>query len=66
IDCAETADGRLLVFEVDPAMVVHALDPVDLYPYKPAAMHKLFAAFRAMLLRAAGGREPAAAVAGYC
>jgi len=66
IDCAETADGRLLVFEVDPAMVVHALDPVELYPYKPAAMQKLFAAFRAMLLRAAGGREPAAAVAGYC
>lgn len=53
IDCAETADGRLLVFEVDHAMVVHAMDPVDLYPYKPATMHKLFAAFRAMLLKAA-------------
>ncbi|HEY4372013.1 MAG TPA: RimK family alpha-L-glutamate ligase [Burkholderiales bacterium] len=55
IDCAETADGRLLVFEVDPAMVVHAMDPVDLYPYKPAAMQRLFAAFRAMLYRAAAG-----------
>lgn len=53
IDCGETADGRLLVFEVDPAMVVHAMDPVDLYPYKPAAMQRLFAAFRAMLYRTA-------------
>jgi hypothetical protein len=66
IDCAEAADGRLLVFEVDPAMVVHALDPVELYPYKPAAMQKLFAAFRAMLLRHAVAREPAAALAGTC
>lgn len=53
IDCAESADGELLVFEVDPAMVVHAMDPVDLYPYKPAAMQRLFSAFRAMLYRRA-------------
>lgn len=52
IDCAETADGRLLVFEVDHAMVVHDMDPVDLYPYKPATIHKLFAAFRTMLVNA--------------
>lgn len=50
IDCSETPDGRLLVFEVDHAMVVHDMDPVDLYPYKPALMHKLFAAFRTLLL----------------
>lgn len=55
IDCAETADGRLLIFEVDPAMVVHAMDPVDVYPYKQAAMQKIFAAFRAMLIKAAEG-----------
>lgn len=53
IDCAETPDGDLLVFEVDPAMVVHATDPVEVYPYKQACMQKLFAAFRAMLLSAA-------------
>ncbi|MDD5328776.1 MAG: RimK family alpha-L-glutamate ligase [Sulfuricella sp.] len=58
IDCAETADGRLLIFEVDPAMVVHAMDPADVYPYKQAAMQKLFAAFRAMLAKAAE-RQPA-------
>ena len=51
IDCAETASGELLVFEVDPGAVVHAMDPVDLFPYKRAPMAKVFAAFRALLLR---------------
>lgn len=54
LDCAETPDGRLLVFEIDHAMVVHAMDPIDLYPYKQAVMHRLFAEFRAMLFRRAG------------
>lgn len=49
IDCAETPDGRLLIFEVDTGAVVHAMDPVDIYPYKPPQMRKVFAAFRAML-----------------
>jgi glutathione synthase/RimK-type ligase-like ATP-grasp enzyme len=49
IDCAETADGGLLVFEVDTAMLVHAMDAVDLYPYKQPQMRKVFAAFREML-----------------
>lgn len=53
IDCAETNDGQLLIFEVEHAMVVHAMDPVDIYPYKQAPMQKLFAAFRAMLISAA-------------
>lgn len=49
IDCGETSEGELLVFEADTAMLVHAMDPVDLYPYKQPAMRKLFEAFRAML-----------------
>lgn len=49
IDCAETQDGKLLIFEVDNAMIVHALDPVDLYPYKKPAMEKVFKAFRQLL-----------------
>jgi hypothetical protein len=53
IDCAETKDGRLLVFEADVAMIVHAMDPEDVYPYKKPAMAKLFAAFVAMLERKA-------------
>ena len=55
IDCAETQDGELLVFEADNAMIVHAMDAEALYPYKRPAMLKVFAAFRAMLARAAAG-----------
>jgi glutathione synthase/RimK-type ligase-like ATP-grasp enzyme len=52
IDCAETQDGCLLIFEVDSCMIVHALDPVDVYPYKQPQMHRLFEAFRQMLVSA--------------
>jgi glutathione synthase/RimK-type ligase-like ATP-grasp enzyme len=49
IDCAETADGQLLIFEIDNAMIVHGMDPVDMYPYKKPIMQKVFTAFRALL-----------------
>lgn len=52
IDCGETRDGKLLIFEVDSDMIVHAMDPVDMFPYKQEPMKKLFAAFRDMLLKA--------------
>lgn len=45
IDSAELPDGRLLVFEVDVAMVVHSMDSADIYPYKQVAMRRLFDAF---------------------
>ncbi len=45
IDCAELPDGRLLLFEADVAMIVHALDSTELFPYKKPAMDRLFAAF---------------------
>jgi hypothetical protein len=54
IDCAETRDGRLLVFEADSAAIVHLMDPPDLFPYKQPQMRKVFAAFDAMLHRRAG------------
>jgi hypothetical protein len=50
IDCGETPDGKLLVFEVDSGMTVHAMDPVDLFPYKQPQMRKVFRAFRQMLI----------------
>ncbi len=53
IDCAETPDGDLLLFEADVSMIVHALDPVDLYPYKRPQMARLFEAFEAMLRKKA-------------
>jgi hypothetical protein len=53
LDCAETSDGRLLLFEADVAMIVHSMDPPDLFPYKKPAMQKLFEAFRGLLRRSA-------------
>ncbi len=49
IDCGETKDGSLLIFEVDSNMIVHAIDPVDIFPYKQPQMRKVFGAFREML-----------------
>jgi hypothetical protein len=54
LDCGETRDGRLLVFEIDVAMIVHKMDPADMFPYKHIHMPKLFAAYQAMLRRVAG------------
>lgn len=51
IDCAETPDGKLLVFEADSNMVVHNMDGADKFAYKKVWMPKLFDAFTAMLLR---------------
>ena len=51
IDCAETADGQLLIFEADHCMVVHAMDPEDLFPYKQVHMLKVKNAFREYLFR---------------
>ena len=49
IDCAETPDGKLLVFELDSGAVVHSMDPVELFPYKAPQMHRVFEAFQRML-----------------
>jgi hypothetical protein len=49
IDCAELADGRLLLFEADVAMIVHALDRDSMFPYKKEPMAKLFSAFQTAL-----------------
>lgn len=49
IDCAETRDGDLLLFEIDHAMVVHAMDSETLFPYKKKAMQKVRDAFLELL-----------------
>ncbi|HEY1729837.1 MAG TPA: hypothetical protein VGG22_15795 [Candidatus Baltobacteraceae bacterium] len=48
IDCSVLEDGRVLIFEIDPAMIVHLVDSREMYPYKheyvpriPAALEKL-------------------------
>jgi hypothetical protein len=54
IDCAETKDGALLIFEADNTAIVHDMDPPSVYPYKPPQMQKIFKAVQAMLHRRAG------------
>lgn len=49
IDCAQTAEGKLLLFEADIAMIVHLMDSPTVFPYKVPQMRKLFADFGAML-----------------
>ncbi|OIR12359.1 hypothetical protein GALL_60580 [mine drainage metagenome] len=57
IDCAETQDGELLIFEIDHAMVVHAMDPEDTFPYKKAYMLKVKNAFEDFLLSLPGASK---------
>jgi tetratricopeptide (TPR) repeat protein len=49
IDCAIGPDGRLIVFEADPAMLVHTTDPIDLYPYKHEYVPRIYRAVEAMI-----------------
>lgn len=58
IDCAQTPDGQLLVFEIDHAMVVHAMDLEDQFPYKQIHMLKVKNAFRDFLIRLTAGQLP--------
>ena len=52
IDCAVERDGRLLIFEADNALIVHALDDPALYPYKHRYVPRIYAALDAMVRRA--------------
>ena len=49
IDCAETREGRLLLFEAGTGMIIHTMDASDIFPYKQIQMKKIFLAFREML-----------------
>lgn len=49
IDCAESPDGKLIIFEADNALIVHDMDSQILFPYKKQPMAKIFAAFVEML-----------------
>jgi hypothetical protein len=48
IDCAETRDGKFILFEASNIALVHAIDPSSIYPYKKPIMNKVFTAFRNM------------------
>lgn len=53
LDCAETRDRELLVFEADNTLIVHDMDPPAIFPYKAPHMRQLFSAFQHMLLQRA-------------
>jgi len=61
VDCAETKNGSLLIFEVDNTAIIHSMDPPDIFPYKAPQMRKVFDAFAAMLDRRARQRRERAA-----
>jgi hypothetical protein len=61
VDCAETSNGSLLIFEADNTAVVHDMDPPDIFPYKLPQMRKIFDAFAAMLDRRARQQQEHAA-----
>ena len=61
VDCAETKDGSLLIFEADNTAIVHDMDPPEIFPYKALQMRKVFDAFAAMLDRRARHRRERAA-----
>jgi hypothetical protein len=61
VDCAETSDGSLLIFEADNTAIVHDMDPPEVFPYKAPQMRKVFDAFAAMLHRRAGDAQEKAA-----
>ena len=49
IDCAETQDGKLIVFELDSGAVVHSMDSSEIFPYKAPQMRLVFDAFQRMI-----------------
>jgi glutathione synthase/RimK-type ligase-like ATP-grasp enzyme len=52
-DCAETADGDLLIFEIATGMVIHDMDDTDTFPYKFPQIRRVADAFHQMLRSAA-------------
>jgi tetratricopeptide (TPR) repeat protein len=51
IDCAIGADGKLLVFEADNALIVHLLDDPVLFAYKHTYVPRILTALDAMVRR---------------
>ena len=49
VDCAVGRDGRLLIFEADPGVIVHIGDPIEIYPYKHRHVPRIFTAVERMI-----------------
>ncbi len=55
IDCSIDREGRLVIFEADPAMLVHASDDPEMFGYKRSYAQRIFTAFEELLDRARSG-----------
>lgn len=62
VDCAETPDGKLLVFEADNTAIVHNMDPQQTFPYKAPQMRKVFDAFARLIHQQANASAAKAVV----
>lgn len=49
VDCTLDAHGNLLIFEADTAMIVHLLDPRDVFPYKYDYVPRIFNALERLV-----------------
>lgn len=57
VDCTLDDRGNLLIFEADTAMIVHLLDPREVYPYKFDYVPRIFDAVERLVdARVADGR----------
>lgn len=57
IDCAIDRDGRVLIFEADPGVIVHIGDSPELFAYKHKYVPRIFRAVERMIdSRVAGSR----------
>ncbi len=50
IDCGETQQGDLLIFEIGNALAVHTLDSADIFSYKKSHINNIFSAFEQLLV----------------
>jgi hypothetical protein len=49
IDCAIDREGRVLIFEADPGVIVHIGDSPELFPYKHKYVPRIFRAVERMI-----------------
>jgi hypothetical protein len=49
MDCGILPDGRVIIFEIDVAMIVHLGDPIDRYPYKHRYVPRIYEAVERLI-----------------
>jgi glutathione synthase/RimK-type ligase-like ATP-grasp enzyme len=57
IDCSIDAQGNLVVFEADPAMIIHAMDRTGMFSYRLPYARRIFEAFASLVDRRAASHS---------